>query len=83
MSYIISNGKLIAKTSAFIKSGQAVKWSFHKTKSGICPTRPNSLVNAEEGVISNARKWDNTLLKSTKLSNVIDSSGLYLELYCY
>ncbi len=84
MSYIIVNDELVAKTSAFISEGSIVRWSHNKIKNNddTSPTRPYSLVGAELGTISNHRKWDHES-RRTMVTTCIDSSGQYLDFYCY
>lgn len=58
MSYIISDGELIAKTEIDYASGRSVRFSATTTNDGY------SLVNAASGKISNAKKWDKVYKKS-------------------
>lgn len=58
MSYIISDGELIAKTQIDYSGGRSVRFSTTTASDGY------SLVNAASGKISNAKKWDKVYKKS-------------------
>lgn len=58
MSYIISNGKIIAKTTTNLASGLAVAFSGHRVPEKINAAREWNLFNAQHGTIGNGKGWD-------------------------
>lgn len=59
MSYIISNhGELIAKTEAHLPSAASVRYGQERSREEIDANREYNLVNAKDGKISNAKRWD-------------------------
>jgi hypothetical protein len=58
MSYIISNGQLIATTAETLKSGESVVYSSQTCVESINASREFNLVNQKSAKISNAKKWE-------------------------
>ena len=58
MSYIISNGQIIAKTAATLASGANVTFSGQRVAEEIHAARQWNLVNAQRGTIGNGKAWD-------------------------
>ena len=75
MSYLISNGNIIARTSEPLKSGETVRYSH--VSSG------TSLVNAEYAKASNAKKWrkieENEFFGNTPIAVIFSNNGIYKE----
>lgn len=64
MSFIIHNGRLIAKTPRQIKSGTPVIFSTQRVEERINADRDWNLLNASHGKVSNDKKWDEKYMKS-------------------
>ena len=75
MSYIISEGKLIAKTATNHKSGRLVRFSTQTANNG------SSLVNASEGKILNAEKWSKAYRNTIGVfvAECIRDDGVYMD----
>jgi len=58
MSYLISNGQIVAKTSATMASGQSVAFSGTRVAEEINAGRQWNLVNAQRATIGNGKTWD-------------------------
>ena len=58
MSYLISGGKLVARTSLELKSGDVVTGSEVIIKERLDASREHNLVNQRYLTVSNAKRWD-------------------------
>lgn len=84
MSYLISNGKLVAYTSEQLKSGELVRVAYNITQDSIYEFN-YLLVNARMAKVSNAKKWDSSpAMKYGELQLaclVNDNAGTYKDYY--
>ena len=82
MSYIISvdTKQVIAHTSEKLQSGQQVSISETRVQESINQSRAFNLVNGTRGVVSNDKKWNNTVYLSASDVNSRQSDDYYFDI---